>query len=61
MPRNVNHSSLDASGQLQGRKAKDNGDSPLLLLRKSIRIHARQSAHEGRLAVVDMTRRTDDD
>jgi hypothetical protein len=61
MPRHVDDARGDPVGELQGSKPQVDGDAASLLFLPTIGLHTGQSANEGGLPVVDVSRRTDND
>jgi hypothetical protein len=56
----IHHAQARCSGELQGSEAEVDGDAPRLLLGQSVGVDAREHADQGRLAVVDVSGRSQD-
>ena len=56
--RYVHHRESSRVGQIEGRETQVDGDSPTLLLGQSVGIGSGQRPDQGRLAVIDMPRRS---
>ena len=61
MSRHVDECSGTPIAQSQLREAERDGDAAFLLFGQSVEVHARERAHEGGLAVVDVSGSSDDE
>ena len=61
MPRNIDQPEGKPLGVGQEREPQVDGDSPFLFLLQPVGVGAGEGAHQGALAVIDVSRCTDDD
>ena len=59
--RHVHHAGTAAVGKVEPREAELDGESPPLLLRQAVGVHAGEGADQRRFSVVDVTGGADDD
>ena len=59
--RHVHHAGTAAVGEVEPREAELDGESPPLLLRQTVGVHAGEGADQRRFSVVDVTGGADDD